>query len=165
MRHRPLVDSANLAALVPGMVAALQRGGTAELASLADVGITVAGKTGTVQNDEGDDHANFAGFAPATKPRIVVAVYIENAGFGGLSAAPLAALIMEKYLKGHIAPQRKKMGEVAAVRRFGRTRALTRAASRSVYNLAGAGCRLFAGCPLAVSTTGADDERTAGNPP
>ena len=108
VRHRPLVDSANLAALVPGMVAALQRGGTAELASLADVGITVAGKTGTVQNDEGDDHANFAGFAPATQPRIVVAVYIENAGFGGLSAAPLAALIMEKYLKGHIAPQRKK---------------------------------------------------------
>jgi penicillin-binding protein 2 len=107
-RHRTLVDSANIAALVPGMVAAMQRGGTAELASLADVGITVAGKTGTVQNDEGDDHATFAGFAPATKPKIVVAVYIENAGFGGLSAAPCAALVMEKYLKGHIAPQRKK---------------------------------------------------------
>jgi penicillin-binding protein 2 len=107
-RHRTLVDSANFAALVPGMVAAMQPGGTAELASLADVGITVAGKTGTVQNDEGDDHATFAGFAPATKPRIVVAVYLENAGFGGLSAAPCAALIMEKYLKGHIAPKRKK---------------------------------------------------------
>jgi penicillin-binding protein 2 len=107
-KHRTLVDSANIAALVPGMVAAMQRGGTAELASLADVGITVAGKTGTVQNDEGDDHATFAGFAPASKPRIVVAVYIENAGFGGLSAAPCAALVMEKYLKGHIAPKRKK---------------------------------------------------------
>lgn len=107
-KHYPLVDSVNLAALVPGMVAAMQHGGTAELASLADVGITVAGKTGTVQNDEGDDHATFAGFAPATRPRIVVAVYIENSGFGGLSAAPLAALIMEKYLKGHIAPKRKR---------------------------------------------------------
>ena len=107
-KHYPLVDSANLAALVPGMVAAMQHGGTAELASLADVGITVAGKTGTVQNDEGDDHATFAGFAPATRPRIVVAVYIENSGFGGLSAAPCAALIMEKYLKGHIAPKRKR---------------------------------------------------------
>ncbi|WP_305019090.1 peptidoglycan D,D-transpeptidase FtsI family protein [Hymenobacter cheonanensis] len=107
-RHRPLVDSTNLAALVPGMVAAMQRGGTAELASLADVGITIAGKTGTVQNDEGDDHATFAGFAPATKPKIVVAVYLENAGFGGLSAAPCAALLMEKYLKGKIAPKRKK---------------------------------------------------------
>jgi penicillin-binding protein 2 len=107
-KHRTLVDSANFAALIPGMVAAMQRGGTAELASLADVGITVAGKTGTVQNDEGEDHATFAGFAPATKPKIVVAVYLENAGFGGLSAAPCAALIMEKYLKGKIAPKRKK---------------------------------------------------------
>ena len=106
--HRTLVDSANLAALVPGMVAAMQPGGTAELASLADVGITVAGKTGTVQNDEGDDHATFAGFAPAKKPKIVVAVYIENAGFGGLSAAPCAALVMEKYLRGYIAPKRKR---------------------------------------------------------
>ena len=106
-RHRTLVDSLHFAALVPGMVAAMQPGGTAELASLADVGITVAGKTGTVQNDEGDDHATFAGFAPADKPRIVVAVYIENAGFGGLSAAPLAALLMEKYLRGKVAPQRK----------------------------------------------------------
>jgi penicillin-binding protein 2 len=107
-QHRTLVDSVNFAALIPGMVAAMQRGGTAELASLADVGITVAGKTGTVQNDEGDDHATFAGFAPATKPKIVVAVYLENAGFGGLSAAPCAALIMEKYLKGRIAPKRKR---------------------------------------------------------
>ena len=107
-KHHTLVDSVNLEALVPGMVAAMQRGGTAELASLADVGITVAGKTGTVQNDEGDDHATFAGFAPANKPKIVVAVYIENAGFGGLSAAPCAALLMEKYLRGKIARKRKR---------------------------------------------------------
>ncbi|MGI4871295.1 MAG: peptidoglycan D,D-transpeptidase FtsI family protein [Janthinobacterium lividum] len=107
-KHHTLVDSINFAALIPGMVAAMQHGGTAELASLADVGITVAGKTGTVQNDEGDDHATFAGFAPATHPKIVVAVYLENAGFGGLSAAPCAALIMEKYLKGHIAKRRQK---------------------------------------------------------
>ena len=107
-KHHTLVDSTNIAALVPGMIAAMQHGGTAELASLANVGITVAGKTGTVQNDEGDDHATFAGFAPAVKPKIVVAVYIENSGFGGLSAAPCAALVMEKYLKGHIAPKRKR---------------------------------------------------------
>jgi penicillin-binding protein 2 len=107
-KHHTLVDSANFAALVPGMVAAMQHGGTAELASLADVGIMVAGKTGTVQNDEGDDHATFAGFAPAKNPKIVVAVYIENAGFGGLSAAPCAALVMEKYLKGKISWKRKK---------------------------------------------------------
>ena len=107
-KHRTLVDSIHFAALVPGLVAALRGGGTAALASLADVGITVAGKTGTVQNDEGDDHATFAGFAPANQPKIVVAVYLENAGFGGLSAAPCAALIMERYLRGKIAPRRKR---------------------------------------------------------
>ncbi|GAB3289446.1 penicillin-binding protein 2 [Hymenobacter humi] len=107
-KHRTLVDSVHFAALIPGMVAALGRGGTADLASLTDVGISVAGKTGTVQNDEGDDHATFAGFAPANQPKIVVAVYIEAAGYGGLSAAPCAALIMEKYLRGKIAPKRKR---------------------------------------------------------
>ena len=109
VKHKVLVDSIHLAALVPGMVAALQPGGTADRASLADVGITVAGKTGTVENDEGDDHAAFAGFAPAAAPRIAVAVYLENAGFGGHAAAPYAALIIEKYLRGRIAPRRQVM--------------------------------------------------------
>ena len=107
-RHHTLVDSVHFAELIPGMVAALRPGGTAALANLDDVGISVAGKTGTVQNDEGDDHATFAGFAPAEKPKIVVAVYIENAGYGGLSAAPCAALIMEKYLRGKIAKKRQR---------------------------------------------------------
>lgn len=106
-KHYTLVDSTNLAALVPGMIAVMQRGGTAETSSLADIGITVAGKTGTVQNDEGDDHATFVGFAPANNPKIVVAVYLENAGFGATAAAPCAVMVMEKYLKGGIAPRRK----------------------------------------------------------
>ena len=72
------------------------------------MGITVAGKTGTVQNDEGDDHAAFVGFAPADNPRIAVAVYLENAGFGATAAAPCAVLVMEKYLRGSIAPKRKR---------------------------------------------------------
>jgi penicillin-binding protein 2 len=103
-----LIDSANFAALVPGMVAVMQRGGTADASSLADVGITVAGKTGTVQNDEGDDHAAFVGFAPASNPKIAVAVYLENAGFGATAAAPCAVMVMEKYLRGYIAPKRKR---------------------------------------------------------
>ncbi|MBW3126944.1 peptidoglycan D,D-transpeptidase FtsI family protein [Hymenobacter profundi] len=107
-KHHTLIDSANFAALLPGMVAVLQRGGTAEASSLADVGITVAGKTGTVQNDEGDDHAAFVGFAPADNPKIAVAVYLENAGFGATAAAPCAVLVMEKYLRGSIAPKRKR---------------------------------------------------------
>jgi penicillin-binding protein 2 len=107
-KHRTLIDSAHFAALVPGMVAVMQRGGTADASSLADVGITVAGKTGTVQNDEGDDHAAFVGFAPASNPKIAVAVYLENAGFGATAAAPCAVLVMEKYLRGSIAPKRKR---------------------------------------------------------
>ncbi|MBC6698772.1 peptidoglycan D,D-transpeptidase FtsI family protein [Hymenobacter puniceus] len=107
-KHHTLIDSANFAALIPGMVAVLQRGGTADASSLADVGITVAGKTGTVENDEGDDHAAFVGFAPADNPKIAVAVYLENGGFGATAAAPCAVLVMEKYLRGSIAPKRKR---------------------------------------------------------
>ncbi|GAA4386898.1 peptidoglycan D,D-transpeptidase FtsI family protein [Hymenobacter koreensis] len=107
-KHHTLIDSVHFAALVPGMVAVMQRGGTADASSLADVGITVAGKTGTVQNDQGDDHAAFIGFAPADNPKIAVAVYIENAGFGATAAAPCAVLVMEKYLRGSIAPRRKR---------------------------------------------------------
>ncbi|WP_022823023.1 peptidoglycan D,D-transpeptidase FtsI family protein [Hymenobacter norwichensis] len=103
-----LIDSIHFAALVPGMVAVMQKGGTADASSLEDVGITVAGKTGTVENDEGDDHAAFVGFAPADAPQIAVAVYIENGGFGADAAAPCAALVMEKYLRGYIAPKRKR---------------------------------------------------------
>ncbi|MBG8553489.1 peptidoglycan D,D-transpeptidase FtsI family protein [Hymenobacter guriensis] len=107
-KHRTLIDSANFAALIPGMTAVMQRGGTADASSLADVGITVAGKTGTVENDEGDDHAAFVGFAPANNPKIAVAVYLENAGFGATAAAPCAVLVMEKHLRGYIAPKRKR---------------------------------------------------------
>jgi penicillin-binding protein 2 len=107
-KHYTLIDSVHFEALVPGMIAVMQRGGTAESSTLADVGITVAGKTGTVQNDEGDDHATFVGFAPADNPKIAVAVYLENAGFGATAAAPAAALIIEKYLRGSIAPKRKR---------------------------------------------------------
>ncbi|MCB2410075.1 peptidoglycan D,D-transpeptidase FtsI family protein [Hymenobacter lucidus] len=107
-RHHTLIDSANFEALIPGMIAVLQRGGTADASSLADVGITVAGKTGTVENDEGDDHAAFVGFAPANNPKIAVAVYLENAGFGATAAAPCAVMVMEKYLRGSIAPKRKR---------------------------------------------------------
>ncbi|TGD80455.1 peptidoglycan D,D-transpeptidase FtsI family protein [Hymenobacter wooponensis] len=107
-KHHTLIDSVHFAALVPGMVAVMQRGGTADASSLADVGITVAGKTGTVQNDEGDDHAAFVGFAPADNPKIAVAVYLENGGFGATAAAPCAVMVMEKHLRGYIAPKRKR---------------------------------------------------------
>lgn len=61
-------------------------------------GVRVAGKTGTVQNPHGKDHSTFIGFAPVEDPKIVVAVYVESAGGGGRFAAPIAGLIIEKYL-------------------------------------------------------------------
>lgn len=64
--------------------------------------IQVAGKTGTAENPHGDDHSIFMGFAPVDNPKIAVAVVVENAGFGSQWAAPIASLMIEKYLRGYI---------------------------------------------------------------
>ncbi|MBL7965415.1 MAG: penicillin-binding protein 2 [Prolixibacteraceae bacterium] len=71
--------------------------------------ITICGKTGTVQNPHGADHSAFVGFAPRNNPKIAVAVFIENAGFGATYAAPIAGLIIEKYLNDSIVPRRKEL--------------------------------------------------------
>jgi penicillin-binding protein 2 len=71
-------------------------GGTALTARVP--GVEVAGKTGTAQNPHGKDHAWFIGFAPFDHPKIAICVLVENAGFGGVAAAPVAGLCIEKYL-------------------------------------------------------------------
>jgi cell division protein FtsI/penicillin-binding protein 2 len=68
--------------------------GTATMAKVP--GITVAGKTGTAQNPHGEDHALFAGYAPADDPRIAFAFVIENSGHGGSIAAPRAGFVLKK---------------------------------------------------------------------
>jgi penicillin-binding protein 2 len=70
--------------------------------------IIVCGKTGTVQNPHGADHSAFVGFAPRDNPKIAIVVFIENSGFGATYAAPIAGLLMEKYLNDSIAPARKE---------------------------------------------------------
>ncbi len=75
-------------------------GGTGSMARIP--GIVSAGKTGTAENPHGKDHAWYIGFAPFDHPKIAVAVLLENAGFGGAKAAPVAGMIMEKYLFGEI---------------------------------------------------------------
>jgi penicillin-binding protein 2 len=62
--------------------------------------IVICGKTGTAQNPHGENHSVFMCYAPRENPKIAVGILIENAGFGGTWAAPIAALIVEKYLKG-----------------------------------------------------------------
>jgi len=74
--------------------------GTGYRAKLKD--ITVCGKTGTVQNAEGQlDHSVFIAFAPRINPKIAISVYVENAGHGSGVAASIASLMIEKYLLGN----------------------------------------------------------------
>jgi len=74
-------------------------------------GLDLCGKTGTSQNPHGKDHSVFFGFAPKNNPKIAIAVFIENAGFGAQWAAPIASLMMEKYLNKTIMPSRKYVEE------------------------------------------------------
>jgi len=73
----------------------------------------MAGKTGTVQNPHGRDHAIFIGFAPVEDPQIAVAVVVENAGFGATWACPVASMMIEQYLTGEVKRKdlRKRIGE------------------------------------------------------
>lgn len=77
-------------------------GGTCRGADLP--GIEVCGKTGTAQN-RGKDHSAFMGFAPMKDPKIAVAVYVENGGWGATYGVPIGALIMEKYLNGSLSAE------------------------------------------------------------
>ena len=69
-------------------------------------GIQVCGKTGTSENSHGKDHSVFFAFAPRENPKIAIAVFIENGGWGGSYAAPIASLVIERYLNGTINPSR-----------------------------------------------------------
>lgn len=70
----------------------------------------VCGKTGTAEN-AGKDHSVFIGFAPMDEPKIAISVYIEHGGFGADVAAPIAGLVMEKYLKGKLSPRSQAMAK------------------------------------------------------
>ena len=103
-RRVPTVNSRYYESIAEGMRMAVL-GGTCKLANMPD--IEVCGKTGTAQNPHGLDHSAFMGFAPFHNPRIAVAVYVENAGFGAAFGVPIGSLIIEKYLNGSISPARK----------------------------------------------------------
>lgn len=104
-RHYTLVESKHFNQVVDGMARVVNEpGGTASRARLDS--IIVCGKTGTAQNPHGKDHSIFIAFAPKENPKIAIAVYIENAGFGGTWAAPIASLMIEQYLNGSIADKR-----------------------------------------------------------
>jgi penicillin-binding protein 2 len=102
-RHYTKVNTTNYAKVIEGMYLAVNGMGQGNTAGAAHVsGLNICGKTGTVQNSHGNNHSAFACFAPRENPKIAVAVYVENAGYGATWAAPIASLIVEKYLTGKI---------------------------------------------------------------
>jgi len=107
-RRIPTIDAKYFDDVAEGMRMAVI-GGTCRQANLPD--IEVCGKTGTAQNPHGRDHSAFIGFAPYKDPKIAVCVYVENAGYGAAFGVPIGSLVIEKYLKGEISPQRKYIEE------------------------------------------------------
>lgn len=101
-KHQISIDTANFETIISGMEGAVSGapGATARVAAIN--GIIVCGKTGTAQNPHGDDHSVFIAFAPKENPKIAIAVYVENAGFGSIYAAPVASLMIEKYIRDSV---------------------------------------------------------------
>jgi len=95
------VDARHFDPVIDGMQDAVNAPWGTAIASRID-GIVMCGKTGTVQNPRGKNHSVFIGFAPRDNPKIAIAVIVENAGYGGAYAAPIASYLTEKYLKDSI---------------------------------------------------------------
>lgn len=111
-RHETGIDSSYYNLSVEGLRQVVTNG-TGRIAHIDSV--TIVGKTGTIQNSSGDDHSAFIAFAPMDNPKIAIYVYVERGVWGSRYAAPIASLMIEKYLKGHISVRKryieKKMKE------------------------------------------------------
>lgn len=97
------VDSSSFEGIAEAMQDVIDDG-TAWRARIPD--IDWGGKTGTSQNPHGENHSLFVGMAPTDDPEIVVAVVVENAGYGGAWAAPISSLLVEKYINGEVERKR-----------------------------------------------------------
>ena len=87
--------------IISGMQNVIEgKNGTAKNARVDS--ISICGKTGTAQNPHGEDHSIFIAFAPKYNPKIAIAVYVENGGWGSTWAAPIGSLMVEKYLTNNI---------------------------------------------------------------
>jgi penicillin-binding protein 2 len=98
-KHYTKVESKYYGIMIQGMEQVVEAG-TARVAKIKD--LPICGKTGTAQNPHGKDHSLFVGFAPKDNPKIAIAVMVENSGFGATWAAPIASLMIEKYLRDSI---------------------------------------------------------------
>lgn len=101
------IDSSYFYTVIDALAAVVNEpSGTARRARMDS--IIVCGKTGTVQNPTTPDHSVFMAFAPKENPEIAIAVYVEEAGFGGTWAAPIASLMIEQYLTGEVTRKKKE---------------------------------------------------------
>jgi penicillin-binding protein 2 len=109
-RHETGIDKKYYDIVVDGMEKVVQAG-TARLAQVP--GIAVCGKTGTAETNQGsgEDNSVFFAFAPKDDPKIAIAVYVENATWGGTYAAPIASLMIEQYLTDTISNSRRWLEE------------------------------------------------------
>jgi penicillin-binding protein 2 len=103
-RHETAISKEHYELVVEGMQAMVEETSARYYSKLDS--IIICGKTGTVQNPHGSDHSVFIAFAPKDNPKIALSVYIEHGVWGGRYAAPIASLIIEKYLNDSIAPRR-----------------------------------------------------------
>lgn len=99
--HRTMVDERHFETIIKGMYDAVHKPGGTALVARVDK-LDICGKTGTAQNSHGDDHSTFLCFAPRQNPKIAISVYVENGRFGASAAAPIASLLIEKYLTGEV---------------------------------------------------------------
>ena len=106
VKHKVLVDERYFEVVIEGM-ADVVTGGTGRVAQLDS--IVICGKTGTAQNPHGKNHSLFIAFAPRNNAKIAISVVVENAGTGALWAAPIASLMIEKYLNRTV--KRKELEE------------------------------------------------------
>lgn len=96
--------------VIEGMEQAMRPGGSGAMSYIP--GIAVCGKTGTAENPHGSDHSIFMAFAPRENPEIAISVYIENGVWGSRYAAPIASMVIEKYLTDSISWNRKWLEEI-----------------------------------------------------
>ncbi len=102
LRHYVGIDSIYFKPVIDGMEGVVKEG-SGRRAYIED--IPICGKTSTVENPHGADHSGFMAFAPKDHPKIALAVYVENSGWGGRAAASIGSLVIEKYLRGYITRQ------------------------------------------------------------
>ena len=113
-RHRTMASERAYSAVVAGMRSSALKGTCKALGHLP---FTVCGKTGTAQN-RGQDHSVFMGFAPMNNPKIAIAVYVENGGFGADFAVPIAGVLFEQYMTGKLSPSAERIATALQNRRI-----------------------------------------------